>query len=68
MISAVAPRVVIEVDGGINLDNISTVAQAGADILVAGSAVFAGGDYGQTLQAMHALLENSPEPCSFPTA
>lgn len=68
MITAVSPRIVIEVDGGINLDNISTVAQAGADVLVAGSAVFASGDYGLTLPAMRALLENSPEPCTFPTA
>ena len=30
----------IEVDGGVNLDNIDKVAKAGADVLVAGSAVF----------------------------
>lgn len=30
----------IEVDGGINIDNISKVAEAGADIIVAGSAIF----------------------------
>lgn len=30
----------IEVDGGVNLDNIQKVAQCGADVLVAGSAVF----------------------------
>jgi len=62
MISTVAPHVVIEVDGGINLDNISTVAQAGADILVAGSAVFSCGDYVRTLTAMHTLLRNIPDP------
>jgi len=30
----------IEVDGGVNLDNIERVSRSGADILVAGSAVF----------------------------
>jgi len=67
MISASAPHVVIEVDGGINLDNISTVAQAGADVLVAGSAVFSSGNYGHTLAAMHSLLKSLPDSAS-PTA
>jgi len=62
LISTVAPHVVLEVDGGINLDNLSTVAQAGADVLVAGSAVFSSGDYVRTLTAMHTLLRNIPDP------
>jgi ribulose-phosphate 3-epimerase len=57
MIQTSAPHVVLEVDGGINLDNIQTVAQAGADILVAGSAVFSSQDYHLTLTAMHKLLD-----------
>jgi ribulose-phosphate 3-epimerase len=36
----------IEVDGGINLKNVASVASAGADILVMGSAFFHSGDYG----------------------
>ena len=32
----------IEVDGGIKLDNLTEVIEAGANIIVAGSAVFAG--------------------------
>lgn len=36
--------VMIEVDGGINVDNASSVRAAGADILVAGSAVFGSSD------------------------
>lgn len=32
----------IEVDGGINLDNVNSVIEAGANIIVAGSAVFSG--------------------------
>jgi ribulose-phosphate 3-epimerase len=35
----------IEVDGGINLKNAASVASAGADILVMGSAFFHSGDY-----------------------
>ncbi len=42
----------LSVDGGINLENIGPVAQAGADVLVTGSAVFKTADYGQTLAAM----------------
>jgi ribulose-phosphate 3-epimerase len=34
------PICLIEVDGGINLENVSIVARAGADVLVAGSAIF----------------------------
>lgn len=34
------PEILIEVDGGINENNASTIAQAGADILVAGSAIY----------------------------
>ena len=35
-------KVDIEVDGGINLDNVSAILDAGANIIVAGSAVFQG--------------------------
>jgi ribulose-phosphate 3-epimerase len=35
----------IEVDGGVTKDNAARVAAAGANVLVAGSAVFKGGDY-----------------------
>ena len=34
----------IEIDGGIDLENIATVVAAGAEIIVAGSAVFGGGN------------------------
>jgi ribulose-phosphate 3-epimerase len=42
----------IEVDGGIGVDNIKDVAQAGADIFVAGNAIFGSGDYKKTIQEM----------------
>jgi len=42
----------IEVDGGIGVDNIKEVAQAGAEIFVAGNAIFGSGDYRKTIQEM----------------
>ncbi len=42
----------IEVDGGINADNVKTVAEAGANVVVAGSAVFNGNDYATTIGAL----------------
>jgi len=42
----------IEVDGGIKENNIAEVSRAGADIFVAGSAIFASPDYAETIAAM----------------
>ena len=42
-------QVEIEVDGGVKADNIGSMAAAGADVFVAGSAVFSTPDYGQTI-------------------
>lgn len=39
----------LEVDGGVNVETIASVVDAGAGVLVAGSAVFSGGDYRQTI-------------------
>jgi ribulose-phosphate 3-epimerase len=47
----------IEVDGGIGVDNIKEVAQAGAEIFVAGNAVFSSGDYRLTIQEMRERIE-----------
>ncbi|MCC5452559.1 ribulose-phosphate 3-epimerase [Rheinheimera sp. UJ51] len=46
----------LEVDGGVNLDNIADIARAGADMFVAGSAIFNTPDYAATIQAMRAEL------------
>ncbi len=45
-------RCLIEVDGGIDLDTLPTVVKAGADILVAGSAIFHAPDPGRKVQEM----------------
>jgi ribulose-phosphate 3-epimerase len=42
----------LEVDGGIKLDNIRAVAAAGADMFVAGSAIFSSADYAATISGM----------------
>jgi ribulose-phosphate 3-epimerase len=47
----------LEVDGGINADNAGSVVAAGADVLVAGSAVFgAGDDYRAAIGALRAAV------------
>jgi ribulose-phosphate 3-epimerase len=44
----------LEVDGGVTCDNAGDCARAGADVLVAGSAIFRGGTYAQNIAAMRA--------------
>lgn len=44
----------LEVDGGVKTDNIGTIASAGADVFVAGSAVFGTPDYRATIAALKA--------------
>tara|TARA_X000000368_G_scaffold120773_1_gene94686 strand:- start:897 stop:1562 length:666 start_codon:yes stop_codon:yes gene_type:complete len=41
----------LEVDGGINLDTIASVSEAGANVFVAGSAIFGSPDYEETIQS-----------------
>lgn len=40
----------IQIDGGVNLDTIEAIAASGADVFVAGSAIFGSKDYHQTIQ------------------
>ena len=47
----------LEIDGGIKLDNIKEVADAGADTFVSGSAIFNQPDYFQIIQEMRDSLE-----------
>jgi len=51
-----APHVLLEVDGGVKLDNMKSIKEAGADIFVAGSAIFKSRDYKQTIQTMKKIL------------
>jgi ribulose-phosphate 3-epimerase len=45
-------RVLLEIDGGVKVDNIGAIAAAGADTFVAGSAIFGSKDYKATIEAM----------------
>jgi ribulose-phosphate 3-epimerase len=56
-IAAIGREILIEVDGGINTNTISEVVAAGADVCVAGSAVFGTEDYAQTLAELRSLAE-----------
>jgi len=49
-------NVLIEVDGGIKLTNVKQVVEAGADVIVAGSAVFKGGAIGHNIKELRALM------------
>ena len=43
----------LQVDGGVSVDNIKTIADAGATVLVAGSAVFNDSDYKVAIEGLH---------------
>ncbi len=49
----------LEVDGGVGVANIGEIARAGADMFVAGSAIFGSGDYAATIAAMRRELAAS---------
>ena len=46
----------LEVDGGVTVDNIAEIARAGADTMVAGTAIFKSDDYKSAIAAMRAEL------------
>jgi len=56
LIDATGRDIRLEVDGGIKVDNIRRVADAGADTFVAGSAIFGQPDYRAVIDAMRAQL------------
>ena len=56
MITLSGRNIRLEVDGGIKASNIRAVAEAGADMFVAGSAIFNQADYRQAIDAMRAEL------------
>jgi ribulose-phosphate 3-epimerase len=50
----------LEVDGGIKVENIGAVSQAGADVFVAGSAIFGAADYADVISQMRAEIAKQP--------
>jgi ribulose-phosphate 3-epimerase len=55
-IDASGRDIMLEVDGGIKVDNIAAAANAGADTFVAGSAIFGKPDYKAVIDAMRSQL------------
>jgi ribulose-phosphate 3-epimerase len=54
MIDERGREIALEVDGGISLETIGRAARAGADVFVAGNAVFTAADYAQAIGALRA--------------
>jgi len=54
MIDRIGSRALLEVDGGVKVENAAQVLTAGADVLVAGSAIFSSRDYAATIAALRA--------------
>jgi len=48
----------IQVDGGIKMDNIKLIAEAGADSIVSGSGIFGTDDYADTISKMRAEMDS----------
>mgnify|MGYP006212916125 FL=1 len=59
MIDAVNPSIRLEVDGGLNLENIGKAARSGADTFVAGSAIFNSDNYKKTISQMREIISKS---------
>lgn len=58
LIDASGRDIRLEIDGGVTVDNIAQIARAGADMFVAGSAIFSQPDYKQVIDAMRKQLSS----------
>ncbi|WP_113907825.1 ribulose-phosphate 3-epimerase [Aliidiomarina celeris] len=58
-IDASGRNIRLEVDGGVKVDNIGEIAAAGADMFVAGSAIFNAPNYSDVIQAMRTEIERA---------
>jgi len=58
-IDASGREIRLEVDGGVKVDNIGEIARAGADMFVAGSAIFGAKDYQATIDAMRVAIRTA---------
>ena len=62
MIDDFGKPIMLEVDGGIKIDNIADVARAGADTFVSGSAIFNAPDYHTVIREMRERLNTVSTP------
>lgn len=58
MLSDTGAAPLIEVDGGVKIENAREIADAGADILVMGSAFFKSDNYSKTMETLNEILGN----------
>lgn len=58
-ISSSQHEILLAVDGGVKTDNIGQIAKAGANMLIAGSAIFNEKDYSNTIKLMRQNIEKS---------
>ncbi len=56
LLKSLSNKPLLEVDGGVNLQNIKTIAQAGAQVIVAGNSVFSTSDYSKTIADLKAAV------------
>jgi ribulose-phosphate 3-epimerase len=56
MIDARGKSILIEIDGGVNVDTIGDISAAGVDVFVAGSAIFGSKDYQQTIAVFRKII------------
>jgi len=59
--AVVGPKVLLSVDGGVNTDTVGSCAEAGADLLVTGSALFSQDNYGRFIDEMTGLARAMKE-------
>ncbi|BFU89512.1 MAG: D-ribulose-5-phosphate 3-epimerase [Nitrospira sp.] len=64
MLDAINSHALLEVDGGVKVENARGIVAAGATALVAGSAIFSHHDYAATIAAMRAAGETVVSPAS----
>ncbi len=61
IIKASGLNIRLEVDGGVKIDNIQAIAAAGADVFVAGSAIFNTDDYKATIDSMRSNIAKATQ-------
>lgn len=59
LIDASGRDIILEIDGGVKVDNIREIAEAGADMFVAGSAIYGQADYKKVIDEMRSELEKA---------
>ncbi len=57
--ASVGPNVLLSIDGGVNLETVAPCAAAGADLFVAGSALFSQDNYGRFIRDMTGLARSA---------